>query len=80
MKAVRLLEYGAVGVQRSTEADDCTRRDPGEDQEYRRNHQKLVLDALGLAILWPKKLEYHRRLILIAPCALTAAAWDPIYS
>jgi hypothetical protein len=28
-----------------------------------------------LAILWRKKLEYHRRLMLIASCALTAAAW-----
>src|SRR5882724_11065434 len=26
----------AVGVQRCTDADDRTRRDPGEDQEYRR--------------------------------------------
>ena len=31
--------------------------------------------AFSLAILWRKKLEYHRRLILIASCALTAAAW-----
>lgn len=31
--------------------------------------------AFGLAILWRKKLEYHRRLMLIASCALTAAAW-----
>jgi hypothetical protein len=29
----------------------------------------------GLAILWRKKLEYHRRLMLIALCTLTAAAW-----
>ena len=28
----------------------------------------------GLAILWRKKLEYHRRLMLIASCTLTAAA------
>jgi len=31
--------------------------------------------AFSLAILWRKKVEYHRRLILIASCALTAAAW-----
>lgn len=31
--------------------------------------------AFGLAILWRKKLEYHRRLMLIASCVLTAAAW-----
>jgi hypothetical protein len=31
--------------------------------------------AFSLAILWRKKLEYHRRLMLIASCALTAAAW-----
>lgn len=31
--------------------------------------------AFGLAILFRKKLEYHRRLVLIASCALTAAAW-----
>jgi len=29
----------------------------------------------GLGILWRKKLEYHRRLMLIATCSLTAAAW-----
>jgi hypothetical protein len=29
----------------------------------------------ALAIYWRKKPEYHRRLILIASCALTAAAW-----
>jgi hypothetical protein len=28
-----------------------------------------------LAIYWRKKPEYHRRLILIASCALTAAGW-----
>ncbi|HZZ38177.1 MAG TPA: hypothetical protein VFE06_03525 [Acidobacteriaceae bacterium] len=28
-----------------------------------------------LAILWRRKLEYHRRLMLIASCTLTAAAW-----
>ncbi len=28
-----------------------------------------------LAILWRKKLEYHKRLMLVASCALTAAAW-----
>jgi hypothetical protein len=28
-----------------------------------------------LAIYWRKKPEFHRRLILIASCALTAAAW-----
>lgn len=31
--------------------------------------------VFSLAILWRKKLEYHRRLILIASCTLTAAAW-----
>lgn len=31
--------------------------------------------TFSLAILWRKKLEYHRRLILLATCALTAAAW-----
>jgi hypothetical protein len=29
----------------------------------------------GLAILWRRRPEYHRRLILIATCVLTAAAW-----
>lgn len=28
-----------------------------------------------LAILWRKKPEYHRRLMLLATCALTSAAW-----
>src|SRR5436305_15335938 len=32
----------AVGVQRCTDAGDRTRRDPGEDQEYRRQHLDLV--------------------------------------
>jgi hypothetical protein len=31
--------------------------------------------AFGLAVLWRKRPEYHRRLMLIAACALTAAAW-----
>jgi hypothetical protein len=31
--------------------------------------------VFSLAILWRKKLEYHRRLMLIASCVLTAAAW-----
>jgi len=31
--------------------------------------------AFALAIYWRKKPEYHRRLILIASCALTAAGW-----
>ena len=31
--------------------------------------------VFSLAILWRKKLEYHRRLMLIASCTLTAAAW-----
>lgn len=30
----------------------------------------------GLAVFWRKKLEYHRRLMLIASCTLTAAAWE----
>jgi hypothetical protein len=34
--------------------------------------------AFSLAILWRKKLEYHRRLMLIASCSLTAAAWGRI--
>lgn len=29
----------------------------------------------GLAILWRKRPEYHRRLVLVAACVLTAAAW-----
>ena len=31
--------------------------------------------AFVLAIYWRKKPEFHRRLILIATCALTAAGW-----
>jgi hypothetical protein len=31
--------------------------------------------AFGLAILWRRKPEHHRRLILIATCALTSAAF-----
>jgi hypothetical protein len=31
--------------------------------------------TFGLAILWRKNLEYHRRLMYVASCALTAAAW-----
>ena len=31
--------------------------------------------TFGLAILWRKKPEFHRRLILLASCALTAAGW-----
>jgi hypothetical protein len=31
--------------------------------------------VFSLAIPWRKKLEYHRRLMLIASCTLTAAAW-----
>ena len=31
--------------------------------------------AFALAIYWRKKPEFHRRLILIATCALTAAGW-----
>jgi hypothetical protein len=31
--------------------------------------------TFALAIYWRKKPEFHRRLILIASCALTAAAW-----
>jgi hypothetical protein len=31
--------------------------------------------TLGLAVLWRKKPEYHRRLMLVAVCALTAAAF-----
>jgi hypothetical protein len=31
--------------------------------------------AFGLAVYWRKKPEYHRRLVLIASCALTAAAF-----
>lgn len=31
--------------------------------------------AFALAIYWRKKPEFHRRLILIASCALTAAGW-----
>ncbi|MGB8477963.1 MAG: hypothetical protein WCE63_03870 [Acidobacteriaceae bacterium] len=32
--------------------------------------------AFALAILWRKKPEYHRRLILLATCALTSAAFS----
>jgi len=42
--------------------------------------------TFALAIYWRKKPEYHRRLVLIASCALTAAAWgrfpfipDPVF-
>jgi hypothetical protein len=31
--------------------------------------------TFALAIYWRKKPEYHRRLVLIASCALTAAGW-----
>jgi hypothetical protein len=31
--------------------------------------------AFGLAILWRKRPEYHRRLILLATCALTSAGF-----
>jgi hypothetical protein len=31
--------------------------------------------TFALAILWRRKPEYHRRLIVIATCALTAAGW-----
>jgi len=31
--------------------------------------------TFALAVYWRKKPEYHRRLILIATCALTAAGW-----
>lgn len=31
--------------------------------------------AFALAILWRKKPEYHRRLVLLATCALTSAAF-----
>jgi hypothetical protein len=34
--------------------------------------------VFSLAILWRKKLEYHRRLMLIASSTLTAAAWGRI--
>lgn len=34
--------------------------------------------AFSLAILWRKKPESHRRLILIASCALTAAGWGRV--
>jgi hypothetical protein len=34
--------------------------------------------TFSLAILWRKKPEFHRRLILIASCALTAAGWGRI--
>lgn len=29
----------------------------------------------GLAVLWRKRPEYHRRLMFLAACVLTAAAW-----
>ncbi len=31
--------------------------------------------TFGLAIYWRKKPEFHRRLIFVATCALTAAGW-----
>lgn len=31
--------------------------------------------CFGLAIAWRKKLEHHRRLMLLATCALSAAGW-----
>lgn len=31
--------------------------------------------VFSLAVLWRKKLEYHRRLMLVATCPLTVAAW-----
>jgi hypothetical protein len=31
--------------------------------------------TFALAVYWRKKPEYHRRLVLIASCALTAAGW-----
>jgi hypothetical protein len=31
--------------------------------------------TFGLAVLWRKKPEYHRRLMLVATCALTAASF-----
>lgn len=34
--------------------------------------------TFALAILWRKTPEFHRRLILIATCALTAAAWGRV--
>ena len=34
--------------------------------------------TFGLAILWRRKPEYHRRLVLVATCALTAAAWGRV--
>ena len=34
--------------------------------------------TFSLAILWRKKPEFHRRLILLASCALTAAGWGRI--
>lgn len=39
--------------------------------------QDMVAFAIAflLAVLWRKRPEYHRRLMLIATCALTAAAW-----
>ncbi len=34
--------------------------------------------AFPLAILWRKRPEFHRRLLLVATCALTAAAWGRV--
>lgn len=36
--------------------------------------------AFAAAILWRKKIEYHRRLMLVATCILTAAAWGRMHS
>jgi hypothetical protein len=35
--------------------------------------------TLGLAILWRNKPEYHRRLMLVATCSLTAASFGRLF-
>ena len=39
------------------------------------NDMLAFIVLFGLAVLWRKRPEYHRRLMLVAACVLTAAAW-----
>jgi len=49
---------------------------PGEsDLAYPLWDMVVFTIAFALAVYWRKKSEFHRRLILIACCALTAAAF-----
>jgi hypothetical protein len=57
------------------------RHDAIENQQRCHRHDHSQWDmvaftpAFVLAIYWRKKPEFHRRLILIATCVLTAAGW-----